>query len=49
MSLTRLGLTGIAAGVGFVLGSVIWAATSGMIGGVLDAAGIVIPASTYWP
>lgn len=33
--------------VAFIVGQLGWAAASGVIGGVLDAVGVVIPASTY--
>jgi hypothetical protein len=35
------------ASVSFFAGSFGWAAVSGLIGGVLDSVGVVIPASTY--
>lgn len=37
----------VVAVLGFVIGSIGWAAASGVIGGVLDSVGIVIGASTY--
>ncbi len=35
------------AAAAFVIGQLGWAAASGVIGGVLDSVGVVIPASTY--
>jgi len=37
----------VVAALAFIVGQIGWAAASGVIGGVLDSVGVVIPASTY--
>lgn len=46
-SLAKLGAAVLAALAGLVIGPFAWAVISGAAAGVLDAVGIVIPASTY--